>query len=595
MKILCILILSSVFICCSDADKNTICITNLACEYIQNPSGIETATPRLAWEMISDMNGEVQTAYHILVSNSEAELTKNQANMWDSGKITSTQNNNVAYAGKTLETGKRLYWKVNVWNEKNQAQKWSNTAWFEMGLLSASDWQNAKWIGLTTDLQPAEHASRSIQTRNMKAPKLVSSHPAPLIRNGFNIHKTITSARAYVSGLGYNEFYINGKLMGNAVLRPGQTSYNKRAYYEIYDIDSALNSGQNTIAFMLGNGFYGQNLAFGVASLQYGQPRLKCLLSITYDDGSIENIVSDTTWLCTTGPIVFDNVYAGETYDARLEVKNWNKNQCDLSGWNNANELDNNNAPVLTAQLLEPIRKIKYIQPTNFYKTKHESVIYDCGQNIAGWAKIRVNEPSGTKITLRYVEILSKDRQEIDPVTTGTPATGFVQTDVYICKGGDEEVWEPRFTYHGFRYIEVEGLSKPQANTLELCFVRNDVKNIGSFSCSDSLLNEIYSTSLRTIESNLHNTPEDCPHREKCGWIGDAHTSVEVMNYNYNMRRMWIKFMNDVESNLGTGQITYEGIKATQGIPTNIALGRRVCQEARPDWGAAVILIPWNN
>ena len=590
-----VIIISVGFVSCNKTKDNTINITNLSCEYLDNPMGIETPKPRFGWIMNSEVNGEFQTAYQIIVSDSPTEILANNGTIWDSEKVISNKSNNIEYGGQSFKPGKRYWWKVKVWNADKHEQEWSKGSWFETGLFSASDWQNAKWIGLSKDNRSDEFSFRPFKTRIMTESRMVTSHASPLFRKSFSIDKEIKTVRAYVSGLGYNELYINGNRVGEGVLNPGQTCYNKRAYYEIFDIAPYLKNGKNTVGFMMGNGFYGQNIAFGAARLNYGNPMLKCLLKFEYKDGTFESIITDKSWLSTTGPVVFDNVYAGETYDARLEVENWNNNDCNTSAWDNAIELTKVKVPVLTAQLLQPIKKIKYFNPVNFYKAKTGKTIYDAGQNISGWAKIKVNEPAGTKITLRYAENLSKDLQQIDPTTTGPHATGFIQTEIYVCKGTHDEVWEPRFTYHGFRYIEVDGISKPMLNSLKLCFVRTDVERDGTFSCSDQLLNKIYSTSMWTIEDNLHNVPEDCPHREKCGWLGDAHTSVEVMNYNFDMRRMWIKFMKDVETNLGNGVVTYTGIPASPGIPTNIALGKRVCQEARPDWGVAIILIPWNS
>ncbi len=580
---------------CGETSRTTLVIQGLSCEYLENPMGIETEAPRFGWILSSEVNGETQTAYQIIVSDSENEVASGQGKLWDSGKISSNKSHNINYAGKVFEAGKRYWWRVKVWNAGGQEQEWSELAWFETGLFSEADWLHAKWIGLATDQRKDEFRFREFQNRNMTSPRMVSSQPSPLFRKSISLHKEVKSARAIITGLGYNELYINGKKIGDAVLNPGQTSYDKRAYYDIYDVSSNLEKGDNTLGVMLGNGFYGQNLAFGVAALSYGEPLLRVLLKIEYVDGTTETVITDRSWLSTTGPIVFDNVYGGETYDARQEIDKWNHKDCNTSDWTPSSELENVDIPVLTAQLLQTIKKINYFDPESFYKSQTGKYIYDAGQNISGWARIKVNEPAGTKITLRFTEILTEDLQQINPSTTGPSATGFIQTEIYICKGTGEEIWEPRFTYHGFRYIEVDGISNPTLNSLELCFVRTDVEKTGTFNCSDPLLNRIYSTSMWTIEDNLHSVPEDCPHREKCAWLGDAHTSVEVMNYNYDMRRMWIKFIKDVETNMGTGVRTHEGLPASPGIPTNIAVGKRVCLQARPDWGAALILIPWNN
>lgn len=591
-----VLVLTSLGSCTnSGKSEDSLKFEELTCEYIVSPAGIETQSPRFGWKLVSLQNGEKQTAYRILVADSEEALKKANGNVWDSKKVESDESNNISFGGEELLPAKRYFWKTKVWNASNQEQEWSDIQHFETGLFSEKDWQGANWIGLSHDTRSSLLKSRPIQTRNMSVSRSETSHASPLFRKEVFIDQDIRAARVYITGLGYNELYVNGKRIGDAVLNPGQSSYDKRAFYDIYDISSMLQKGKNAMGVMLGNGFYGQNMAFGVKFLDYGEPALKCLIRIDYIEGGTEYIITDDSWKSTVGPVVFDNVYAGESYDARYEIPDWSQPDCNYTEWADAkirNELD---IPTLTAQLIPPVKKIKYMPAVEWYKTNSGKYIYDIGQNISGWAKIRVNEPAGTKITLRYSEILTPDKQDLEPNTTGVSATGFVQTDIYICKGGGEESWEPRFTYQGFRYIEVDGITNPDKNSVEACFVRTDVERTGTFTCSDDLLNQIYETSLWTIEGNLHSVPEDCPHREKCAWLGDAHTSVEVMNYNFDMRRFWKKFMDDVESNLGQGVQTYEGLPATPGIPTNIAVGRRVCQEARPDWGAAVIIVPWEN
>lgn len=578
---------------CQSAD--TITIEHLTCEYLATPMGIEGASPRLGWELKSAFNGESQTAYQIIVSDTEQGCEDEDNVLWNTGKVNSRSSNNIAYEGAPFVSGQRYWWKVKVWNASGEEQSWSALSWFETGLLTMDDWQASKWIGLATDNRPDEFKSRGFQRKGMTEPRMVTSYPSPLLRKAIHLEKDVKQARAYVAGLGYNEFFVNGERMGDAVLNPGQTSYDKRAYYDVYDVTEHFTKGDNTVGVMLGNGFYGQNIAFGYRGLNYGQPALRFILNVEYNDGSKATVVSDDSWQATTSPIVFDNVYAGETYDARREKENWCANDASLAGWEEAKVLANVKVPVLTAQLLQPIKKIEYMPVVHSFVAKGGVSIYDIGQNISGWARIKVNEPAGTKIAIRYAEILSEDKQALDPATTGPHATGFVQTEVYICKGSADEVWEPRFTYHGFRYMSVEGVTNPDEATIDACMVRTAVEKDGEFTCSDELLNRIYETSMWTIEDNLHSVPEDCPHREKCAWLGDAHTSVEVMNFNYDMRRMWIKFVKDVVTNHGTGGRTYFGRKASPGIPTNIAVGRRTCQEARPDWGAATVLIPWNN
>jgi alpha-L-rhamnosidase len=592
------LIVLSLFLTCAcgtDTDNQTLTPVHLSCEYLNNPLGIESQAPRFSWQLVSEIQGDFQTAYRVIVADTEEAAKEGTGNVWDSQKAQTNQNMNVVYQGGDLAQKTRYWWAVKVWDKEGEEQAWSEPGWFETGIWEEDGWKDAKWIGLKEDNRSDAHNRRPLQIRSMDTPRMERSHASPVMRKEFSIKKKIKQARIYFAGLGYSELYVNGERVGDAVLNPGQTSYDKRAYYDVYDIGDLLKRESNVIGAMLGNGFYGQSMAFGVKFLNYGVPALKCLVCMEYEDGTLEELVSDGSWLSSTGPVVFDNVYAGETYDAREEIAGWNQVNCDFEGWQEAKELTDVDVPGLTAQLIPPIRKIQTLDAVEFYETSQDSYIFDFGQNIAGWARIHVNESSGQEISIRYSEILSPDGQELETATTGGHATGFDQIDQYLCKGEGEEVWEPRFTYHGFRYAEVKGITDPSLASVKAILVHSDVKRAGHFECSDPLLNRIYTTSLWTIVDNLHSVPEDCPHREKCAWLGDAHASVEVMNYNYDMSRLWIKFMKDVETNLGTGDHTYEKIPATAGIPTNIAVGRRVCQEARPDWGAAILLVPWSN
>ena len=588
--------------------QSPIKISKLSCEYIVSPRGVETQIPRFSWQMTSEINGQQQRAYQIMLASNKKLLKKNKPDIWNTGKIKSSNNLNIEYKGSLLLAQEQYWWKVRVWDSKDRPSPWSDPNVFEMGLLSRGDWHGAQWIRLEQDPRKSTIKKRMVKTNGLAwfendmsihdqdkdPPVMRASHPAAYMRKEFILNKPVKRARLYICGLGYNEVYVNGSKIGDAVLDPGQTTYDKRSLYVIHDLTSVLKVGKNAIGVILGNGFYGQNIGFNAAFLDYGKPAMICYLLVQHPDGSRKTIISDLSWKATTGPIIFDNVYAGETYDAQQELPGW-----DQAGYNDKDWKDVVTVPYvtqkLTTQLIPPVKKIMYIKPKAMWKTSSGKVIYDIGQNIAGWARIKVHEPAGTIITLRFSEITTPDKQRLDISTIGTFATGVDQRDIYVCKGGGEEIWEPRFTYHGFRYVEVKGLSDPTLESLEACLVHTAVERTGTFECSDPLLNKIYTTSLWTIVDNLHSIPEDCPHREKCGWLGDAHTSIEVMNYNYDMSRMWIKFMKDIETTLGKGGMTYELKKATEGIPCNIAVGRRLCQEARPDWGSAIILIPWAN
>lgn len=568
-------------------------VHGLICEYRVNPIGIDTPTPRLCWQIESSERGQRQTAYRILVASSSEQLKHGLGDLWDSGRMNSDQSLHIRYAGQPLGARQQCFWKVQIWDKDGRASAWSPAAMWELGLPDPADWRDASWIQLRNDTRHSPLTQRPLQLEKMSQPRMVEAFPAPLFRREFDLQPGFKRIRAYVCGVGYNELYVNGQRSGDAVLDPGQTTYDVRALYVTHDLTAMLHPGHNAVGVMLGSGFFGQNHAFNATWLANGQPALLVKIVVDYADGTTQTIATDDSWKTETGPILYDNVYGGETYDARLERKGWSDPAFDDSRWQAAVKIPSVTAQ-LSAQMIPPIRVQRTLPPQKIFRGNDGKWIFDLGQNIAGWARVRVKASAGTKLTLKFAETLLADGKSLDFGTTGKAYTGLEQTDVYVCRGGGPEIWQPRFTYHGFRYVEVEGLpDKPKKGFLEGVLVRSDVPRRGSFECSDELLNRIYRTSLWTIEDNLHSTAEDCPHRERCGWLGDANAVAETEIFNFDMAQFWTKYVDDIGTTLGRGGQTYWGQKATPGIPCNIAVGRRLCEEARPDWGAAYVLLPW--
>jgi len=466
------------------------------------------------------------------------------------------------------------------------------------------DWGNSQWIGFTQDDRPAEWAGRGV-TFNRPPRDISSWQPteqelrsthrksfvSPLLRKEFTVHKEIESADVLICGLGLYELWLNGSRVGDHVLAPAQTSYNKRVFYNVFDVTDRMQSGGNAIGLMLGNGFFGQNIAFA-PNLSYGAPRAKVVLRITYTDGSEERVLSDDSWRAATGPVLYDNVFMGETFDARRLQPGWAAEKFNDARWSRA-ELMAAPADTLLLQEMEPMRKIRMIRPAAIFPAE-EGWIVDMGENMTGWLQIAVQEDEGTVVRMRFAEHLMPDRRNIDTASTGIHATGGEQEDVYIC-GGGQETWEPRFTYHGFRYVQMTGLSKkPDTNDLTGWFIRTDVEKIGSFECSDPLINKFYEVSMRTIEGNLQGLLSDCPHRERCAWMGDMHAVGEAASFNFDLSKFWPKTVRDIKTMLGEGSGNEKaGLPRDPRAPCNIAVGKRNCGQARPDWGAATVLLPW--
>ncbi len=568
---------------CGDISNSDITVKELRCEYRVNPLGINTVNPRLGWVLESQKRGQLQRAYQILVSSNETGLDANKGDLWDTGKVDSSQSTQVVYQGGKLASRMKCYWKVQVWDRQGQVSAWSQAGVWRIGLLDDDDWK-ASWITIG-------------QRANEDA--------APMFRREFKITKHVEQAHVYVCGLGYYELSINGQKVGDHVLDPGQTDYEQRVFYVVYDVTDTLNSSLvardsslptgcltaksqvtghgNVIGVILGDGWYNQNKVWTRGRYKidrnpaYGKVRLLLQLEVTYSDGTSEIIITDENWKTATGPIISSNIYAGEYYDARLAQEGWCRTGFDDRNWQKAQLIDGPGGK-LVSQSLPAIKQMKTIKPVGLKNPEPGVYVYDMGQNFAGWARLKIAGKTGQKIQLRFAENIF-DNGMIDPASCGTYATGLVQTDTYICKGTGLENWQPRFTYHGFRYVEMTGFSgTPSPENLKGVVVYTSCEKTGDFECSDEMLNRIHETALWTLTSNMHSIVTDCPHREKCQWLGDI--LAEMMIYSLEVPLLLTKFQRDIET-------TRRG-----SIPFDIAPGRRLGGH-RPDWGSTFIQLPW--
>ena len=553
---------------------NSLSVVNLRCQYLTDPCGLDKINPVLSWQISCQEKEAAQSAYQVKVSSS----AHGDGDIWDSGKVNDRESTHILYKGKNLEPEKKYFWKVRIWDAAGRVSPWSKPASWSTGLFQPEDWK-AEWI--TCDF--------------------TSARSMPLFRKEFHIAKKISRAQVSICGLGYYEIFLNGKKVGDRVLDPAQSNYESYALYSTYEVTDLLKNRDNAAGIMLADGWYNQNKAFG-ANFSYGKPMLIFQMKIDFKDGSSETLVSDTSWQWAEGPVLSANVYAGETYDARKEIRGWAESGKAAGVWHPALKAMNP-PPALQAQSMPPIRKIKTIKPVGYKKTSDSTRVFDLGQNFAGWVKIRVNEPAGTVIRIRMSEEVYPDGSP-DFTSTGVSATRYVQTDTYICRGGRTETWEPRFTYHGFRYAEVTGLTHdPGSDMLEGVVVHTDVPQTGTFRCSSDIINRLHDMAIWTQVSNLHGIPTDCPHREKCGWLGDAHAVLPMTNFNFDMEAFWVKYLHDIRSSAareGTtlhhkakNRVFYQAYK-NKGIPFMIAPGKRECGAASVDWGTALVQIPWS-
>jgi alpha-L-rhamnosidase len=544
-------------------------VENLRCEYLSNPLGIDAARPRLSWVLAASGRGQKQTSFQILAASTEELLRRGRGDLWDTGRIRSDQSIQVPYGGKELQSRQRCFWKVRVWDKEGTACAYSAPAFFEMGLLAPGDW-HGQWIAQTTDINAAA---------------------APLLRRAFVLDGKIERARVYICGLGYYELHINGAKIGDHVLDPGYTRYDKRALYVTYDVTKALRKGPNTIGVILGNGWYNvqTRAVWGFDHAPWrAAPKLLLELDVRLADGREEVIASDGQWKAGPGPIIFDSIYGGENYDARLEIPGWDTAAFGDSAW-----LAAAIAPPpggrLAAQMMPPIKVERMLAPKKVSEPKPGVYVYDFGQNLAGFAQLKIAGPAGTKVTMKYGERLTAeglvDQAIIAQHVKRMDSKQQFQTDNYILSGHGVETWHSRFDYDGFQYVEVRGAPGPLGpENLAACFIHSAVAPAGQFECSDSLINRIWAAGRWSYLSNLQGIPTDCPHREKNGWTGDAQLAAEQGLFNYDPAPVYSKWIDDLcDEQRPDGELP--GIVPTGGWGYDWGNG--------PAWDSALLLVPY--
>ena len=497
-------------------------LTHLRCEYALNPLGIDSPHPRLSWIANADTGRNHRlTAYQILAASTTEALEKGKPDLWDSGKVSSDAIQ-VEYAGRALSSGERCHWQVRAWDENDQPGPFSPPAWFEMGLLSPGDWQ-AEWIG-----SPAAWPGKALY-----------------FRRDFKLEGPVRRARVYMAGLGWSELHVNGQRVNDRVLDPPQSNYAHRVLYTTDAVEDFLHPGKNTISVICGNGWY-------------GTVRLRVQMTVEFMDGSLAQIYTQAnwaeTWLVSPGPILENSVYNGEVYDARLEVPNWDQPGSLPSGGLPASGADGPGGEMVSAGL-EPIRVVDTLPARAITQPKPGVYVFDLGQNIAGWARLHVSGAAGTRISLKFAEVLNPDGTVNQENLRHARAE-----DVYILSGQGEETWEPRFTYHGFRYIQIAGWpGEPGPEMVEGRVVRSAVETSGTFECSSDLINRIHKMIVWTESGNLHSLPTDCPQRdERMGWLNDMAARTEGALYNYDLVRLLAKWTADIadEQHPTSGAIT---------------------------------------
>lgn len=534
-------------------------VNNLTCEYRTNPVGIDVEQPRLAWKIVSNDNNVLQSAYEIRVARNEADLKAGRNLLWSSGRITSAQSVHVRYNGPALNERQRVYWQVRIWDHKNKPTAWSVPAYWELGLLAPKNWI-AEWIYSSLD-QPQE---------------LV--RPCTYFRKEFSLGRPVQSARIYATANGLYQLSLNGEKVGDERFTPGWTSYNKRQQYQTYDVTNQLQSN-NAIGAVVGDGWYRGTIGWGNNRNRYGHhTALLFQLHVQYTDGSQEVINSDHSWLTTTGPILYSDIYNGETYDANLEQNGWDQPGFPDEDWRYASVLDYSKSHLVAQQGL-PVKVIDEIKPVNILKTPKGELVFDMGQNMVGWVRLQASGKRGDQVTLKFAEVLDKEGNFYTDNLRSAKAT-----DYYTFKGGGVELFEPHFTFHGFRYVLLEGFhGTPDLNTITGVVIHSDMEPTGNFSCSDSLINRLQHNIQWGQKGNFLDVPTDCPQRdERLGWTGDAQVFFPTAAFNFQVAPFFTKWMADVAADQQPdGRIPHVVPDVLNGDGGSSA------------WADAAIVIPW--
>ena len=634
------------------APSNATNPVNLRCEYLSDPLSIDAATPRLSWVPQSPRRGWMQSAYRVQVASSASDLAAGKADLWDSGKVKSSQTLGVRYAGAPLASGQRCFWRVQVWDEKDSAMPVSAPAFWQMGLLRQSDWR-ADWISAQTP--------RDSKVEGLDLP------PAPFLRKTFTLNKPVARATMWVSARGIYEMRLNGAKVGDQMMAPGWTDYDKRIQYQAYDVTAQLKSGANAVGAILGDGWFSGHVGWNQMHHHYGNDvALKMQMEVRYADGTSQTIVSDGSWQGASGPLVYSDMLQGEFYDARLEQTGWDSATFDAKNWKNAvvapetasgpivdvtnklraamkngalavksgNDIAGDpayntvktlrveytldgvaktqtvpedqtlnlpgdgktgvlrivkatygvnreaGAPALLVGSQAPaVRVTQELKPLKITQPTPGTYIFDMGQNMVGVARLKVRGAAGTKVQLRFAEMLNPDGSAYTANLRAARAT-----DSYVCKGAGLETFEPRFTFHGFRYVEVTGFpGTPTLDAITGLVIGSDIEKTGTFSTSSALVNQLQSNIDWGQRGNFLSVPTDCPQRdERLGWMGDAQVFVKTATYNRDVAGFFEKWLQDVKD-----------AQAPDGGYPDVAPRKVDTNNGAPAWGDAGIIVPW--
>ena len=566
-------------------------IKKITCELQENPLAVSAEQPRFGWKLTSEKNGDFQKVYRIRVSSSQEKMHDGEGDLWDSGKIRSSESQFIEYNGKPLVSSQRYFWSVEVWGKSGMANA---TGFFDR--TPSEKELKGSWIGAITKADSHLPEGRRWHVPSLKNKFVRQAYEAAdtlatrsiMLRKSINLSKDLVSAKVYICGLGHYEMSLNGKKVGNSEFTPMWSDYDKTVYYSIYEVDTLLNKGENVIGVVLGNGFYNvMSDRYSKIWICFGPPTLFYQMELTYSDGTSERILSDKTWKYDLSPITFNNIYGGENYDAQLEQPGWNKPGFNDNNWN---PVVMQEAPKgrLRPETAPGVKVMQSYEPKSVNKIDTGLYVLNMGQNLSGYPQISVKGKAGSKIKLTVGELLSKEGK-VSQKSSGEP-----YYYLYTLKGDGVETWSPKFSYYGFQYIQIEGADLyknesgselPVVESVKSLFVHNSTSEAGTFTCSSDLYNKTHVLIQNAVKSNFQSIFTDCPHREKLGWLEEDHLNGPVLFYNYDLTTFMPKLMQDMADAQNPNGLV------PSIAPEYVVFGGDFSDS--PEWGASAVIVPW--
>ena len=566
---------------CSIYAAGGLTFEKLLVEYDENPIDIDGAHPRFSWVVLAEKRNQVQTAYQIMVASSARKLSENGTDLWNSGKVTSGETIQHEYENNNLQSETKYFWKVKIWDATGNEYE-SPIATFETAFLAENEWK-AAWIGKgpAKELLPPQGFYKDRKEQFPGKDTIVHDGNSLLLRHEALLGKAVQSARAYITGVGFYEFYVNGQRVGDRVLAPAKTPYHKHILYDTYDITSLLKKGNNALGIHLGNGWYNPYKKWwnDYRMQWFGSKKAIAQIRVVFKDGTSQVITTGPDWKWAYGPVTYNCVYDGETYDARLEQEDWDQPGFNDSGWRPVTVFDQPGAR-LVAHRMPPIQVNETFHPKEIAVKLPGTKVYDMGQNFAGWVKLNVRGEKGTHLKISFAEDLNPDGT-ID-ATSNEHAKA---TAGYILKGLGVETYETHFSYFGFRYVEVSAETGSYNVTgMEGRAVYSANSETGSFACDNTLVNKIHRATVWSQKSNMLGYPMDCPQRdERLGWFGDAQVTAEEAMFNFDMALFYANW--------------FEGIKDNQDEKTGdipVISPRPYIKDDGIEWSSTYLTMLWN-